>query len=41
MKAYEIEKEYGKIDSQLKLLEKAQNSKHEFLKLLHAKLLWK
>lgn len=41
MKAYEIEKTYGNLNSILKLFEKASLSKHEFLKLLHAKILWK
>ena len=41
MKAYELEQKFGKTDSQLKLLDRAKDSKHIFLKLLQAKLLWK
>ena len=40
-KAYQIEQQYGNTQSLLKLFERGQNSKHDFLKLLHAKLLWK
>jgi hypothetical protein len=41
MKAYQIEQQFGNSNSQLKLLDRAQNSKHTFLQLLQAKLLWK
>jgi hypothetical protein len=41
MKAYQIEKQFGTLSSQLKLFDRAASSKHEFLKLLHAKILWK
>ena len=41
MKAYQIEKQFGTLTSQLKLFDKAFSSKHEFLRLLHAKILWK
>ena len=41
LKSYELEKQYGTFDQQIPLLYSAKDSKHFFLKLMLAKILWR